>query len=158
MNDSAPAFMDMLGERLGRCRERVQVLQRRRHQIDEAIEREEEVIRHIEALVEAEREAYRAGEAGQPLPLPVEQAPSFAGMRIRAAVIKLLIEKGRAMHADEIRAELEHRGMKFSDRDAKASVVTALVRGRRKGFFERIRPNTYRLAKLPQDEVDGVAS
>ena len=156
MNDSG--FVDMLGERLARCRERVQVLQRRRQQIDGSIEREEEVIRHIEALLESEREAYRAASGTEPLPLPVEHAPRFGGMRIRPAIMKLLVEKGRAMHADEIRAELEGRGMKFSDKDAKASVVTALVRGRRKGFFEKVRPNTYRLAKLPQDEVDRAAS
>ena len=156
MSDSE--FVDALGVRLARRRESVQALQRRRQRIDQAIEREEEVIRHIEALLQAEREAYRAAAGAEPLPLPVEHAPSFAGMGIRPAIMKLLMEKGRAMHADEIRVELENRGMKFSDKDAKASVVTALVRGRRRGFFDRVGPNTYRLARLPQDEVDRAAS
>ena len=65
---------------------------------------------------------------------------------IPQAVTAILVERNRAMHASEILKELQLQGMPLSAADPKASVVTALVRGARKGAFEKVGPNTYRLS------------
>ncbi|MCH8025904.1 MAG: hypothetical protein IH866_03830 [Chloroflexi bacterium] len=73
--------------------------------------------------------------------------PSTQRLKIPEAVTSVLLSQDRAMHADEILQQVRLLGVALSAEDPKASVVTALVRGMKKGTFERVAPNTFRLVK-----------
>ncbi|MCH8066007.1 MAG: hypothetical protein IIC90_09320 [Chloroflexi bacterium] len=106
----------------------------------------EELLQHVDALLRAE-----LGTAYQEKQLVVVPSAEWAQLSVPKAVQRLLGEAERPMHADEIQKTLESRGMKFSRKDPKANIVTALVRGRDKGVFARTAPNTYRLVEA-EDE------
>lgn len=144
---------EVLASKRARLVEKVNANRRQREQFDEEI-------RTAEALIEAYDVVLRAQH--RPV-ISTEQARLGAGLTevfaetsgdvemempeqptVPNAILNLLIQRSRAMHADEIVAELQERGMRLSAKDPKASVVTALVRGAKKGIFEKVGPNKYR--------------
>ena len=115
--------------------------------VKKEIEHVQNLLEHVDALLRNELgTTYLANELEMVVP-----SAEWAELSVPKAVQRLLGEAERPMHADEIQKTLESRGMKFSRKDPKANIVTALVRGRDKGVFARTAPNTYRLVEA-EDE------
>ncbi|MCH8010077.1 MAG: hypothetical protein IIC91_14580 [Chloroflexi bacterium] len=110
----------------------------------------QDLLEHVDALLRNELgTTYLANELEMVVP-----SPEWAQLSVPKAVQRLLREAERPMHADDIKDALESRGMKFSRKDPKANIVTALVRGMRRGIFARTAPNTYRLIEANDDGGD----
>jgi hypothetical protein len=131
----------VLEERVRRLNESLTAKKAKRDDLDTEIRRDEELLRACELLLLDERGG--PVDASQPILLHAE---ARRRQTISQAIIGLLYERGRAMHADEIRSELEARGMTFSAKDPKASVVTSLVRGTQRGMFNRTGRNRFELS------------
>lgn len=150
-------LVEVLTAKRARLVEEVNASRRQREEIAEKMRRAEVLIAGYDVVLEAQRrptlsaEQQRLGgglvEVFQPTSGDIEievpdmeipKQPTVAG-----AITALLVERNRALHADEIVEELLKRGMRLSPKDPKASVVTALVRGARKGIFEKVGPNRY---------------
>lgn len=151
-------LVEVLNAKRARLVEEVNASRKRREEIDEKIRRADVLIAGYDVVLQAQRtptlsvEQHRLGGGLVEVFLPtsgdieteipemeIPEQPTVAG-----AITALLVERSRAMHANEIVEELQKRGMRLSPKDPKASVVTALVRGARKGIFERVGPNRYR--------------
>lgn len=109
-------------------------------QIRRKVQLEEKILQAVELLLQVERG------------LPPDTGPATTTEPARRptiteAVASVLVEHGHPMHADEVMEELQRRGMELSEKDPKATVVTALVRGTRRGVFVRTAPNTFRIAR-----------
>lgn len=81
---------------------------------------------------------------------PVQDAnvnrDNWSELTVPEAALRLLGETRKPMHAEEIRSELESRGMSFSEKDPKATVVTALLRLSHRSLVRRVAPNVFALA------------
>ncbi len=144
------SFVEELRRRYTETKRAVTQLYAERQRLYEQIIAQENLLEHTEALLRAEGEGDLQGAQGPSL--FGENGIDWSTLSVPDAVGRLLSEKGRPMHADEIQQELETRGKKISRADPKATVVTALIRGVKRGKFERTGPNTYRL--LPTEGGD----
>jgi hypothetical protein len=116
--------------------------------VERRIDERQHLLGSLEAVLAA-----ASGTAVQGGELRLVQEPNWRRLTVQEAIRKLLAEEGRPMHADEIRRELEQRGKRFSPKDPKATVVTALIRGVRRGDYIKTGPNTFRLAMRAEDET-----
>lgn len=107
------------------------------------VQLEEQLLQAMELLIQTER-GVPAQARGS---LSAQVAERARRPTIAEAVTSVLLEHGGPLHADEIMEQLQSRGIEMSDKDPKATVVTALVRGTKKGLFVRTGPNTFRLAR-----------
>ncbi len=101
-----------------------------------------ELLDHIEALLRDEQPDEFAEKASQRL----IGGGEFADLSVNDALQKVMREVGRPLHADDLLEALQERGMALSQKDPKATVVTALVRGTQKGTYVRTGPNIYALS------------
>ena len=132
-------FAAELERRLGRCSDEITVLRERIRALEQELEKKVDVYTHLRALLAEE------GESPEEVGGPNRTPQALAGLTIPEAVHRVLTDEGRPMHASEIRAALEGRGVQLSAKDPLASVVTALVRGKKRGRLTRVAPNTYAL-------------
>lgn len=135
-----------LERKLARERESFTAKRKERDKLDEAIRTSEALIQAYETVIQSEggtvSDSLRSDiDVGSLAPQTSPSVPPSIPM----AVTAVLVEEDRAMHADEILRELRRRGRAVNVADPKASVVTALVRGMKRGKFERVGPNTYRI-------------
>jgi hypothetical protein len=135
-------FVDELRKRRARAREGLASLYAGREELDRQIRDQEAVVTHIDALLAAEGVALEPAVAQS---FGLDAVLDWSKLSVQECIRRLLAETGRAMHADEIRKILEERGKAFSREDPKATIVTALIRGARRGLYVRTAPNTFRL-------------
>lgn len=138
---SQDQFIALLKQRLEDIEAELKPLYKEVAEIQTRIQENETVREHLRALLRAE--GAEARNQIRTVAVRSGQDADWRGMTVPQATMRLLREAGRPMHADEIRRELEERGMTFSEKDPKATVVTALLRGERAGRFVRTAPNTF---------------
>lgn len=78
----------------------------------------------------------------------------YESLSVKDAVEKVLRERGTPMHAREVMETLQSHGVRLSQKDPLATVVTILLRGQRAGVYERTGRNEYRfLAAKPNNQA-----
>lgn len=140
-----------LERKLTQEREKFAATRKERDKLDEAIRTSEALIQAYETVIQSE-----GGTVSYSPPSDIDVGSLVPPTRpsiqpsIPMAVTAVLAEEDRAMHANEILHELRRRGTALSVADPKASVVTALVRGMKRGTFKRVGPNIYRITQEPE--------
>ena len=80
------------------------------------------------------------------VPVPTSRKRSGG---VKEAIMAVMQEHGRAMHADDIVEAVKARGVQLSAADPKATVVTALLRLRNTGDVLGLGRNNFRWNDLP---------
>lgn len=86
----------------------------------------------------------RAGMA-RAIPVPAVAPVLLQNLGVPEAVFELMKGIDGALHLNAIVERLLSRGYKPNVKDLKARVRAALIRGIRRGIYERVSPNTFRI-------------